>query len=81
MIGVGNSDPAKVFSFVRANERDAVFAVFNFSSEARQVRFSETLHHGEYRAFPGRETVSLDASFVLELPAWSHRIYVRQGGG
>ena len=34
-------DPeAKVFSFVRRNERDKIFAVFNFSKSAQTTDFS-----------------------------------------
>ncbi len=41
MIRVPNSAPAEVLSFVRRNDRDKVFAVFNFSKETRTVRFEE----------------------------------------
>ena len=51
MINVPNSIPNKVLSFVRRNERDKVFAVFNFSKSAQTADFSETLFHGKYAIF------------------------------
>ena len=45
MIYVPNSAPLQVFSFVRQNENDKVFAVFNFSAEAQTVQFKESLFH------------------------------------
>jgi glycosidase len=74
---VPNSVPGSVFSFVRANENDKVFAVFNFSAMPQSVTFSESLYHGTYRDFSSGETASLDADFTLDLPAWSYRVFVQ----
>jgi len=46
MAKVPNSAESGVFSFVRANERDGVFAVFNLSAEAVTARYAGTRHHG-----------------------------------
>lgn len=49
MIRVPNTDPSRVLSFVRRDTGSAVFAVFNFSPEARTVSFADSLHHGPWQ--------------------------------
>ena len=54
-----------MFSFVRRNERDKVFAVFNFSSDDQHPFDSRrTLCHGEYVDFLGEEWVTVDVEHV-----------------
>lgn len=77
MIPVTNTAPSQVFSFVRANGEDKVFAVFNFSNETRTVRFSESVYHGSYRAFPDQVPAVLDESFELQLEPFSNRVFVQ----
>jgi len=38
---VFNNAPQQVFSFIRANDQDRVFAVFNFSAEPVEVAFQQ----------------------------------------
>jgi len=77
MIRVWNSEPDKVLSFVRANEEDGVFAVINFSAEARKVSFESSLHHGRYRDYFGGDELLVGADTSLELDPWAYRILVR----
>ena len=77
MIDVPNSAPEQVLSFVRANERDKIFAVFNFSKSPVEVSFNETLFEGSYTEFPSGREAKLDAGTTLALPAWGHRVFVR----
>jgi Maltogenic Amylase, C-terminal domain len=77
MINVPNSIPNKVLSFVRRNERDKVFAMFNFSKSAQTPDFGETLYHGKYRDFFSGEAVEFPNSLQLSLPAWGYRIFVK----
>jgi glycosidase len=77
MINVFNSAPAQVLSFVRRNERDQVFAVFNLSDQPQTVTFEEALHHGAYRETFTNEVVELDASTELRLDPWAYRVFVR----
>jgi len=77
MISVPNSAPAKVFSFVRRNDADKVFAVLNLSDEPQTVTFKETLYHGKYSDYFGGEAVELDASTRLGLKPWGYRIFTR----
>lgn len=77
MIHVPNTAPGKVLSFVRRNDVDKVFAVFNLSPEAQTVGFEQTLYHGKYRQFPEGEKVQLAAGSKLTLAPWEYRVYER----
>ena len=77
MVRVVNNAPTQVFSFVRQNERDQVFAVFNFSDRPQHVSFPESLHHGRYSDFFSGETATFTADTRLEIERWGYRVYVR----
>ena len=77
MIHVPNSAPSKVFSFVRQNEKDKVFAVFNFSPEPQVVTFEESLFHGKYTETMSGQPAELSAATQLELQPWAYRIFVK----
>ena len=72
MINVPNTVPHKVLSFVRANEDDKVFAVFNFSNTSQTIAFNETLYHGHYTDFFSKEPVELQGSTQLTLEPWAY---------
>jgi hypothetical protein len=76
MINVPNTIPHKVLSFVRYNEVDKVFAVFNFSNTGQTVTFDETLYHGSYTELFGKEPVELLESSQLTLEPWAYRVFV-----
>lgn len=78
MVQVPNSDPKKIFSFVRQNQQDKVFAVFNLSATGTQVKFPESLQHGRYRDFTTGTAVTVDAATRLTMPAWGYRIFVKE---
>jgi len=77
MIHVPNSAPERVFSFVRQNDRNKVFAVFNFSSEPQTVTFRETLCHGTYTEYFNAVRVEFSDNNSLALKPWDYRIYIR----
>ena len=77
MIYVPNSAPLQVFSFVRQNENDKVFAVFNFSAGAQTVQFKESLFHGKYTDHMNGNQVELSASTQLVLQPWEYHIFVK----
>jgi glycosidase len=77
MVDISNSNPDDVFSFVRANGDDAVFAVFNFSAEAQSVNFEGDVHGGGWSDFSTGETASFDADTTLDIEPWGWRVYVR----
>jgi glycosidase len=77
MIPVVNSASGKVFSFTRFGAQDGVFAVFNFSPEAQQVRFANSLHHGAYQEYFTGTAARFSSDSTLELPAWSYRVFLK----
>jgi glycosidase len=77
MLQVQNDAPKQVFSFVRQNAKDKVFAVFNLSGKAVQTGFTGDLHPGGYRDFSTGETVRVDSGSRFEMAPWSYRILVK----
>jgi glycosidase len=77
MVNVSNSEPKRILSFVRRNERDGVFAVFNFSDRPLAVTFAESSHHGAYTDYFSGELVTFAAGTRLELERWGYRVFVR----
>jgi 1,4-alpha-glucan branching enzyme len=77
MVRVPNTAESTVLSFVRAHDDDAVFAVFNLSSQGREITFGVGPHQGTFTdAFSG-ESVTFDAATSLTLPAWGWRVLTR----
>jgi hypothetical protein len=76
MVRVPNADPTRVFSFVRRNERDKVFAAFNFSPEPVRTTFRESLFCGTYTDFTTGERVDLAEDLALAMAPWSYRVFV-----
>jgi hypothetical protein len=54
-----------------------VFAVFNFSGDQQRVTFEGDLYPGDYRDFAGGDEITLGSDLVLDLPAWSYRVFSR----
>ena len=77
MVHVPNSISTKVFSFVRHNERDKVFAVLNFSDKPQTVTFGESLFHGVYTDYFGKQSIELAGSTQLTLEPWGYRVFVK----
>ncbi len=77
MLDAPYNAPTQVLSFVRRNERDQVFAVFNFSDRPQVVTFPEALHHGDYTDFFSGERATFAADTRLEIERWGYRVYVR----
>jgi glycosidase len=77
MIGVPNSVPDKVFSFVRRNDTDKVFAAINFSDQPQTVIFKDSLYHGKYTDYFTGQPVELDASTKLKLTPWGYKVFVK----
>jgi 1,4-alpha-glucan branching enzyme len=77
MVQVPNSEPTAILSFLRANDRNRLFGVFNLSAKTQTVRFDGRLHHGSYRAVAGGDEIAVDGDFSLTLPPWSYRLFER----
>ena len=77
MIRVWNTAPDDVFSFVRGNDNDKVFAVINFSDQSRSVTFSDAPFEGDYTEFFSGAATAITADSELELEPWGYRVYVQ----
>ena len=77
MIRAWNTAPDDVFSFVRGNDNDKVFAVINFSAEPRSVTFSDAPFEGDYTEYFSGDATAIRADFALELEPWGYRVYVQ----
>ena len=76
MTNVPNNKTAQVFSFIRQNDHDKVFAVFNFSAETQNVNFHESLCHGTYIDFVSKTSVEVDNNFQSILQPWGYQILI-----
>jgi len=71
MVGVENSAPQQVFSFLREKGEDRVFVVINFSGAMKSVIFPTAQAAGDYIDFNGgRVTIAPDAPMTLAPWAW-----------
>ena len=77
MIRVRNTHPNQVLSFVRMNEQDKVFALFNFSVESQNIQLIDGPFDGEYTDFFTGDEVAFQSGDSLELPAWSYKVYIK----
>ena len=77
MVRVPNNHENEVLSFVRQNEKDKVFAVFNFSNEPKTISFKESLYLGKYIQFKNNEDIVFSADSTLELEPWDFKIYIK----
>ncbi|MFY8188510.1 MAG: alpha-amylase family glycosyl hydrolase [Flavobacterium sp.] len=78
MVKVPNSVESEVLSFVRKNEKDKVFAVFNFSANNNVVSFKETLFQGEYVDFFTNENTNFTDATTLELKPWDYKVFIKK---
>lgn len=77
MVPVHNDVETKVLSFVRQNEQEKVFAVFNLSAETQSPTFPNTLHNGTYTDFFSGEQITFSAPTQMTLSAWAYRVFVQ----
>lgn len=77
MVNVVNSNPSKILSFVRQNEQDKIFAVFNFSETPQTITFAHHLHHGTYTEYLSNTPAIFDTNSKLQLEAWGYRVFVK----
>jgi len=77
MIDVTNSAPNAVFSFVRQNDKDKVFAVINFSAQPLTVTFKDNLYYGHYTEYLSGQATDLDANSKVTLKPWESKIFVK----
>ncbi|MEM9739768.1 MAG: alpha-amylase family glycosyl hydrolase [Pseudomonadota bacterium] len=77
MVPVANTAPEQVLSFTRLDNQGGVFAVFNMSAEPAAASFTTGPYAGDYTDAYSGEAISIPEGGAMEIPAWSHRILVR----
>jgi len=77
MIDVPNSAHNQVFSFVRQNDKDKVFAVISFSAKPQTVTFRDNLYFGNYTEYLSGEAAELGAESKVALKPWESKIFVK----
>ena len=77
MVQVVNSRGSKVFSFVRENSKDKVFAVLNFTGEPQTFKLTDGPYAGAYTEFFSGEKTTIAEGAELTLPAWGYRVFVK----
>ncbi|MEL6878843.1 MAG: alpha-glucosidase C-terminal domain-containing protein, partial [Pseudomonadota bacterium] len=79
MVEVPNNASENVFSFVRGEKGERVFAVFSLSGEAQQVEFSLARHTGNYvdALSGGAATFGEEEgeAYGVSLQPWGYRIF------
>ena len=75
MVEVPTSAAADIYAFTRGEPGARVFAVFNLSPRAHQVRFDKARHHGTYRDVLSGAAVRFAGEETLDLDAWGYRIF------
>ncbi|WP_291118544.1 alpha-amylase family glycosyl hydrolase [Flavobacterium sp. UBA6135] len=78
MIKVPNTNEKEVFSFVRQNEKDKVFCVFNFSANTQNVTLKEDLYHGTYRDFTTQEMITFNEDTTFSMAPWTYKVFVKE---
>ncbi len=78
MVKIPNDYESEVFSFIRQNEKDKVFAVFNFSDSTRVVSFKDKLQHGIYSDFSNDASIEFNENSSLNMKPWSYKVFVKK---
>ncbi len=74
MINISNDNPNSVFSFVRRDQDNNVFAVFNFSSQEQTTAFADPICQGTYSDFIDGRQVNIDGTTKVTLPPWGYQV-------
>lgn len=78
MMPIHNDNSENILSFVRANERDKVVAIFNLSAQTQQVKLLDhALYTGTYKTFSTGNVKSLNTDTELSLEPWEYLILVQ----
>ncbi len=75
MVNVVNSASERVFSFVRENDNDKIFAVFNFSGDVKKVAFTYGPHKGNYKELITGVETNIDDKTELEIEPWGYKVF------
>ncbi len=72
-----NSNEKNVFPFIREEEGDKIFAIFNFSNKEQSIKIDDDEISGEYKKLFSNDEIKIDKSIQILLPPWGYQIYVK----
>ncbi|MGB3800227.1 MAG: alpha-amylase family glycosyl hydrolase, partial [Lewinella sp.] len=76
MIRVPNNYESEVLSFVRQDDNDKIFAIFNFCADTRVLRLTENLYPGNYAdGLTGTEQ-EISEGEEITLQPWEWRVFI-----
>ena len=74
VVRVKSSVP-EVYAFIRQNERNKVFAIFNLSAKIQKVTLDGKAYEGTYTAFIDNSTIVVGPKVSYTLKPWEYKIY------
>ena len=77
IVEVHSSEDETIFSFLRQDDREKIFAVFNLSDKVRTFNLNSSVLSGNYKNFFTDEKMSFDNNVNLSLEKWGYRIFIQ----
>lgn len=77
IVEVHSSEDETIFSFLRQDDKEKIFAVFNLSDKVRTFNLNSSVLSGNYRNFFTDEKMSFDNNVNLSLEKWGYRIFIQ----
>lgn len=78
ILRVKTSNDVNVFAFIRSNQNDKVFAVFNLSSLEQSISFEGTDYVGSYKEALSEIESTFESEANLVLKPWEFKIFVKK---
>ncbi len=75
LVRVNSDNDKAVFAFIRENENNKVFAVFNLSAKPLKIKLQGDAFIGKYTDFSAKTETELKAEHALNLKAWEYKIF------
>lgn len=75
MVDVPNSEPEAIFSFVRGNDAERVFAIFNLTDNDQSFTLEKARHAGSYVDAIEGTAAEFGGDDAVTLGPWDYRIY------
>lgn len=75
MVEVPTSATADVLAFIRGDQGERVFAVFNLSPRPQSLTFDKARHHGAYADALSGKSIAFGGGETMEIAPWGYRIF------
>jgi cyclomaltodextrinase / maltogenic alpha-amylase / neopullulanase len=75
---IPNNNPESVFTFLRENESNTVFSIFNLSDQSIEIELLNESADGDYREFFNGKLFEVAAlAKSIKLKPWEYRVYIK----